>query len=49
LVVTRFLAESILPLFDTIPARDDCSASDNGPLPKFLSTAAIRQRIGKLW
>jgi len=46
---TRFLPESILPLFDTIPARAGGSASDNGPLPKFLSTAAVRQRIGKLW
>ena len=46
---TRFLPESILPLFDTIPARVGGSASDNGPLPQFLSTAAVRQRIGKLW
>jgi DNA helicase II / ATP-dependent DNA helicase PcrA len=46
---TRFLPESILPLFDTIPARSADARGNTGKLPTVLSTAAVRQKIGKLW
>jgi len=46
---TRFIPDSILPLFETVtPARNagesDASAPDSG-----VTTAEIRKRIGRMW
>lgn len=46
---TRFLPDSLLPLFERVTPRREAAGSDTTSDTALISTAEVRRRIGRMW